>query len=229
MRRLVLVRHAETTWNAEGRIQGHAGSPLTERGRSQAERLGAALAERHPGAQLVSSDLERTLATAAPYAAALGLAVETDPGLRERAFGAWEGRTRDDLAASDPERWTRWREGDDAVVGEVGGETADELVARVVAALDARLAALEDGGVLVAVTHGGPIWFGLHALLDLGAGRLGGVDNASVTELTVEREADGSSPLAGPGTVLERWNEVGHLPPGLRSGWVVRRGGAQRA
>lgn len=229
MRRLVLVRHAETTWNAEGRIQGHAGSPLTGRGRAQAERLGEALASRHRQVRLVASDLERTLATAAPYAAALGLTVEPDPGLRERAFGDWEGRTRDEVLASDPERWERWRAGDDAVVGEVGGETADELVGRFVAAVDRWLAALDEDGVLVAVTHGGPIWFGLHALLDLGAGRLGGVDNASVTELTVESGATGVVRLDGPSTVLERWNEVGHLPPDLRSGWVVRRGGAQRA
>lgn len=229
MRRLVLVRHAETTWNAEGRIQGHAGSPLSERGRAQAERLGAALAERHPAARLVASDLERTLATAAPYAAALGVAPEPDPGLRERAFGDWEGRTRDEVAAGDPGRWARWREGDDTVVGEVGGETAEVLVERVVAALDRWLATIDDGEVLVAVTHGGPIWFGLHALLDLGAGRLGGVDNASLTELTVDAAPAGTVGVAGAGTVLERWNEVGHLPPALRSGWVVRRGGAQRA
>jgi broad specificity phosphatase PhoE len=224
VRRIVLVRHAETTWNAEGRIQGHTGSPLTDRGIAQAERLGAALAEHHPEARLVASDLERTLLTAAPYAAALGREPEPDPALRERAFGAWEGRTRDEVAASDPERWSRWRAGDDAVVGEVGGEGSDELVARILAALERRLAALDDGGVLVAVTHGGPIWFGLQALLGLDAGRLGGVDNASVSELTVE-----GTTLGDGASVLERWNEVGHLPPALRSSWVVRRGGAQRA
>jgi 2,3-bisphosphoglycerate-dependent phosphoglycerate mutase len=217
VRRLVLVRHGESVWNAESRIQGQACMGLSARGHEQAQRTAEALAERHPGAHLVASDLERTRQTAAPIEQALGRTAVLDARLRERPFGLWEGRTREEARALDPERWDRWRGGED-VMAEIGGEPSADLTARAVAAFHALVETAEDGAVVVAVTHGGPIWFGLHALLGLETGRLGGVDNASITELVWHEPPTSLDP-----PVMERWNEVGHLPADLRTGWVVRR------
>ena len=65
----------------------------------------------------------------------------------------------------------------------------------------------------IAVTHGGPVWHGVHRLAGAGAGTFGGVDNASCHHL---RHVDGGAS----DVVIDRWNEVGHLPPELRSGWA---------
>ncbi|MBW3620531.1 MAG: histidine phosphatase family protein [Actinobacteria bacterium] len=201
MRQLVLVRHGESRWNVERRIQGQAGSGLSDLGRSQAEHTADWLAATWPGATVVSSDLERCRETVAPLEARLGLAAATDRALRERDFGTWSGQLLDDIRARDRDRWERWRTGED-VIGEVGGETSDQLATRVVAALTRLVGALDDDGVVVAVTHGGPVWHGTHAMLGVTSGILGGVANASVTVL-------GSS---GGSAWLQAWNQVGHLP-----------------
>ncbi len=209
MRRLVLVRHGESLYNAEARIQGQRCAGLSELGHEQAKLTALALAEAHPTARLVTSDLQRTVETTAPLVAALGRPAEEDPRLRERSFGRWEGRLRDEVIADEPERWQRWLVGDD-VIGEVGGESTVQLADRVEPFLRALLAATPAEGVTIAVTHGGPVWHGLHRLLELPRPVLGGVDNCSVTEV--------GSPGEG-AVLLLRWNEVGHLPHDLRSTW----------
>jgi broad specificity phosphatase PhoE len=206
--RLVLVRHGESRWNAEGRIQGQSCNGLSELGFAQAEAVASALASTYPGARLVSSDLRRTLETAAPLAAAFRVEPEEVPALRERSFGSWETHLRADVVEQDPARWQRWLDGED-VIEEVGGESADALVARVVPCLEELLEATPDDGVTIAVTHGGPIWHGLHALLGVPKGTFAGVDNASVAMVL----------RLGDRVALDRWNEVGHLPPEQRSGW----------
>jgi broad specificity phosphatase PhoE len=211
VRQLVLVRHGESVWNAEARIQGQRCAGLSETGHRQAKLTGRALADAHPDARLVSSDLQRCQETTSPLAEALGVAPQLDRRLRERSFGAWEGRTRAEVADEDPDLVARWRDGVD-VIGEVGGETAPRLIDRVLPALRELLDDTPDGGVTVAVTHGGPVWHGTHALLGLPAGTLGAVDNASVTVLA----------SFGHGLVLQRWNETAHLPIELRTGWVPR-------
>lgn len=207
MRHLVLVRHAQSEWNHERRIQGQSGSGLSATGLAQAGLVGAWLAETYPDARLVSSDLQRCLETAAPFAERLGHEAVPDPGVRERDFGAWSGLLLDEVTARYPQLWTRWRNGED-VVAEVGGESSEDLTTRVTAAYHRILGEAPDGGVVVVVTHGGPVWHGTHALLGLPAGVLGGVANTSVTEL--------ASPAPG-SFVLSAWNQVGHLPPELRS------------
>jgi glucosyl-3-phosphoglycerate phosphatase len=209
MRRLVLVRHGESVWNAEGRIQGQRCAGLSEVGHAQAKTTGQALAEAYPEAQVAVSDLQRCQETAAPLLAALGVEPTIDARLRERSFGAWEGRLRAEVAAQDAERVARWRAGED-VIGEVGGETATMLADRIGPVLRELLRAPE-GGVTIAVTHGGPVWHGTHLLLDLPLGTLGTVDNASVTQLTSWHAEH---------VVLHRWNETAHLPIELRTGWV---------
>lgn len=210
MKRLVLVRHGESIWNAQRRIQGQACAGLSPRGHAQAAAVATALAASDPDATLVTSDLQRTRETVAPLEAALGRRARQEPGLRERSFGSWEERLREEVAAADPDRWQRWLAGQD-VVGEVGGESAEALADRVEPVLRGLLDATADGATTVAVTHGGPIWNGIHRLLGLRPGTFAGVDNASVHVLL----GHGDAP------VLDRWNDVGHLPVGLRSGWAV--------
>lgn len=209
MRRLVLVRHGESHWNAEGRIQGQACAGLSDVGHAQAEATAEALVETYPEAHLVASDLQRTRETAAPFARVLERDPVLLPALRERSFGAWEGRLRVDVMNDDRDRWERWLTGQD-LVGEIGGESADDLAGRVCPALRDLLAGTPLGGVTIAITHGGPVWHGTHRLLGLPTPTLGGVTNASVTEFLL---GEGGS------IVLDRWNEVAHLPRELRTTW----------
>ena len=102
-----LVRHGQTTFNAERRLQGHVDSPLTELGLAQAQRAGerlSSLVGDPAGWRLVSSPLGRALATAQAISRALGgVLVETDPRLIEVSWGAWDGRLRAELEAEHPD------------------------------------------------------------------------------------------------------------------------------
>lgn len=182
MTRLVLVRHAESEWNSQSRLQGHGGSGLSPEGHLQAKLVGEYLLRRYPRMSLaVCSDLERVAQTAAPWLAATAADVRRDPRLREIDVGTWSGLTWDEVAVHDPETLAAWRSGYDVRRG--GGETFAQLRARVWTALtDAA-----QGGAAVAVfTHGGPIRVAVAAALDLpplGERLLEPVANASVTEL----------------------------------------------
>jgi len=209
LRRLVLVRHGESVWNVEQRVQGQTCRGLTATGHVQAERTADRIATWLGEARVVSSDLGRCVDTAAPIAAALGVAPTTDAVLRERSFGRWEGLDRAGLEADDPGRYARWRAGED-VIAEVGGESDAVLRERAARAFAALLdAAAADADTVVAVTHGGTIWYGVHELLRLGAYRLGAVHNASVTELVVGGRGPAGLDPALPH--LARFNETGHL------------------
>lgn len=222
MRRLVLVRHGESRWNAEGRIQGHACDGLSSLGHAQARVTAAALAAAYPDAEVVSSDLTRAVQTAEAVSAELARPFDTDKRLRERSFGAWEERLRDDVAVNDPDRWRRWLVGED-VIGEVGGETGAQLADRVAPALDDLLGATPDHGVTIVVTHGGSIWHGVHQVLSLPLPSLGGVANTAVTELISHgAQAVVGDDLRAARAVLDRWNEVAHLPVELRTAWRPR-------
>ena len=100
-RTLVLLRHGETDWNAQGRAQGHADVPLNAVGRAQAETVAPVLAAFEP-ARLWSSDLARALQTAEYVAAATGLAIEPDARLREYDVGQRSGLTLAEFAARLP-------------------------------------------------------------------------------------------------------------------------------
>lgn len=146
------IRHAQSVWNAQARVQGQADPPLSEAGRAQAE----ALAERLGALGLrglVASDLRRARETAEILAARLGLALELHPGLRERDLGAWSGLTHPEIARRWPDDYARWRAGDpDLRPG--GGESRRALRRRVAAAL-AGLRERHRGARLGLVTHMG--------------------------------------------------------------------------
>ncbi|HUR18738.1 MAG TPA: histidine phosphatase family protein [Acidimicrobiales bacterium] len=155
MARLLLLRHGQSTWNAEHRWQGMADPPLSSLGVRQAEQAGRWLAGAAPVFSVVAaSDLRRSLRTAQIIADALGLGdVEMDPALRERDVGEWSGLTTEEIASRWPGDLEAWRGG--RLSRPPGGEDDEALVRRVVPALD-RLCSRPGGAVLV-VTHGGAI------------------------------------------------------------------------
>lgn len=148
--RFTLVRHAQSTWNAAGRWQGHADTPLSARGREQASAAAVRLARRCFD-RLVCSDLRRARDTASVIGAALGLAPEVRGDLRELDVGKWTGLTREEIAGSDAVLLAAFDSGDpDVRPG--GGETRGELRARARAAAEALAADLPGGRILV-VAH----------------------------------------------------------------------------
>ena len=152
MGRLLLIRHAQSTWNAAGKWQGWADPPLSREGEADAAAAAARLAG-NGLTRAVSSDLVRAKQTAGILARALGLGeVSVDPGLRERNVGEWSGLTRTVIEERWPGQLAAWRAGE--LERPPGGETQAELDSRVMDAL-ARVA--DGGGVPLVVTHGGVI------------------------------------------------------------------------
>jgi len=148
--RFVIIRHGESTWNAAGRWQGQGDPPLSERGREQAARLAAELAD--AGIEvIVASDLARAAETAEILCAALGLIPRWDARLRELDVGRWTGRTRAEIAARDPAQLARFEGGaPDARAG--GGECRRELAARALASLR-EIARRHRGRCVAVVAH----------------------------------------------------------------------------
>jgi len=125
---LYIARHAETTWNLAGRYQGRRESALSARGMQQGEKLADAFAGLEPPiARIVTSPMHRTRTTAAFVADRLNVPMTTDDALIEIAHGTWEGRMRDEIAASDPERYRTWRENPAEVAFDQGESLADVL------------------------------------------------------------------------------------------------------
>jgi broad specificity phosphatase PhoE len=152
VRRVVLLRHGRTEWNASGRFQGMLDSPLDATGIAQAAAAALALMPMRPDA-LVSSQLQRALDTAGPVGAQCGLDVAVDDRLAEIQLGTWQGLTRVEAKAAYPEEYARWQAGEDGRRG--GGETYAEVGARATACVRDWLDRLGSGSLLLAVTHGG--------------------------------------------------------------------------
>ena len=151
--RIIAVRHGETSWNADARIQGQIDIGLNETGRWQAKRVGQALAE-EPIAAVYSSDLERAQATAQPISEAKGVPVIPHEGLRERSFGMFEGKTFDEIHQAWPEHAQNWRKRIPEWQPPEGGESLIQLRERVTRTLE-QLAAKHPGEQIVVVAHGG--------------------------------------------------------------------------
>jgi len=146
--RILAIRHGETAWNADGRVQGHRDIELNERGREQALALAAVLAGEAIDA-VYSSDLQRARETAEAFALPAGLTVRTDAQLRERTFGRLEGFTFAEIEQRWPDDAARWRRREpDFAVG--GGESLLVFYARCVEAAT-RLAA--DGAIYAEAGH----------------------------------------------------------------------------
>ncbi|HEY0294946.1 MAG TPA: histidine phosphatase family protein [Bordetella sp.] len=158
MSEIWFIRHGETDWNLERRLQGWQDIPLNDTGAFQAARLAERLrddAARTPFAAIYSSDLQRAHATAQTVSTALGLPVRVEPGIRERHFGVLEGLHYDTLDQVAPEAAAAWKSRDPDRPLQ-GGETLGEFQARVLgASLD--LARRHAGERILVVTHGGAL------------------------------------------------------------------------
>jgi len=151
MTRLIIWRHGNTDWNAANRVQGQTDVPLNELGRQQAAEAAPLLAALRPDA-VVASDLSRATDTAAALAALTGLPVRTDPRLRERHFGDWQGLLLTEVTERFPTEYAGWRSGDPDPG--CGVESLDDLGKRVGGALQ-EIADANPGGTVVVATHGG--------------------------------------------------------------------------
>jgi probable phosphoglycerate mutase len=154
---IYLLRHGETEWNREGRLQGHGDSPLTERGLSQAVAMGGALRREIgeavlAGFTLVSSPQGRALATARCVAAVIGTnpaEIVEEPRLMECGFGKWEGEIYGEIEALYPDEW-RAREADHWSYQPPGGESYAQVAERV----GAWLAEQPEDARRIVVSHG---------------------------------------------------------------------------
>src|SRR5262249_6584030 len=162
--RLVLWRHGQTQWNVEGRFQGQSDIPLDPAGEQQARRAARLLAGLRPDA-IVSSDLSRAMATAAPLALLTGLTVTTDKDLRERYGGLWEGLTDAEIRARFPEEHAAWLPPE--------GESSAFVAERAGAALERIAAGMVPGMLVVVVSHGAAIRLGAARLLGFPGGLWG--------------------------------------------------------
>jgi len=202
--RLLLIRHGETEWNREGRIQGyHGDSPLTAGGHVQARQLAARLSTEDLLA-LHSSDSGRARQTATPIAAALKVDVVFDAALRERDYGEFEGWTYLDLERKEPEAYRKFRSRDPAYAPP-GGESGTRFRDRIVAALE-RVAARVQGGQAAVVTHGG--------VLGIAYRQISGASPDSKRDYSLHNASINRILISGGRWSLEDWGDVAHLSAG---------------
>lgn len=198
--RILAVRHGETAWNRDTRIQGHTDIDLSEHGRWQAARLAHALSE-EPITAFYASDLSRARETAQAVARAHGAAVLTHSGLRERCFGSFEGLTWVEIETQHPQETLAWRQ---RVPGFAppGGESLLQLQARVVATVN-ELASRHPGEQVLMVAHGGvlDILYRAATRLDLQAPRSWAMTNTAINRLLWTSE----------GMSLVGWADTSHL------------------
>ena len=180
--RVLAIRHGETDWNRDGRIQGQLDIGLNATGRWQARCLAQALADEELFA-VCSSDLARAAQTARELAQPRGLEIVEDAGLRERGFGRFEGSTFVEIEARWPNEAARWRRRDPQFAPG-GGEALVDFYARCIAAAT-RLAQAHAGGSIAIVAHGGVLdcLYRAASHIALDAPRSWDVPNAAINRL----------------------------------------------
>jgi alpha-ribazole phosphatase len=178
--KLLLIRHAAPVEDARGRCYGRLDVPLSPEGELQAAALVRSLADVAVDA-VVASPAARAVDTARPLADARGLAVEICDDLRELDFGELEGRTYDEIAATDPDLYARWMS-EPTAVRFPGGEAYDDLRARVDEALERLQDEYPEQAVAV-VTHGGVVRAAVAGVLGIPPERIFrlGLDHVSLT------------------------------------------------
>ena len=198
--RLIAIRHGETAWNVDRRIQGQLDIPLNATGEWQAARLAEALSGEPIGA-VYASDLRRAWQTAEAVAKPHRLQVVADTGLRERGFGRFEGMTFAQIDAELPEQARLWRTRDTAFAPE-GGESLIAFRDRVTQAVD-DLAARHPGELVVLVAHGGvmDVLYRAATRQALQAPRTWELGNAAINRLLWTPE----------GLTLVGWADAAHL------------------
>ena len=177
--RICLVRHGETAWNAEGRVQGQTDIPLSAVGQAQA-RAAASILAQHDFSAIYSSDLLRVRQTAEPTAQRLALSVVLDRELRERHYGIFECLLYTDVKQRFPEHYARFRDKDPEFDFDTG-ESLRAFSGRSLAAVS-RIAEAHRGEQVLVFTHGGVldmVYRHIHAL-GLSSVREFGVPNAGL-------------------------------------------------
>jgi 2,3-bisphosphoglycerate-dependent phosphoglycerate mutase len=202
--RITAIRHGETAWNVDTRIQGQLDIALNDKGRWQAAQAARAMAAERVDV-VISSDLSRAYETALAVAQTHGLSVHTDTGLREREFGLFQGKTFAEIEAQHPEEALQWRKRVPEFAPS-GGESLLAFRARVVQCLE-RLAAQHDGQHLVIVSHGGvlDVLYRAATGLELQAPRTWELSNASINRVL----------WSGERFSLVGWADTSHLAAGL--------------
>ena len=200
--RISAIRHGETAWNVDTRLQGHLDIPLNEVGLRQAQHLAQTLVQRETIDAIYASDLSRAHSTAQAIAQAMGQTVTVHSGLRERHFGAFQGRTYAQIETELPEHAWHWRKRTPDWAPPGGGESLTVLRERVIQTVEA-LAAAHAGQHIVMVAHGGvlDILYRAAARLDLQAPRTWALTNTAVNRLLWTPQ----------GLSLVGWGDTSHL------------------
>ena len=178
---LLLIRHGETVWNLEGRVQGHSDSALTAKGHAQAQQIAQHLASLTIDA-IYASDRSRAFETAHYLADPRGIEVIRRDGLRERCYGVLEGKTMAEAAAIQEPWLATWQQDRHSALPE--GESQQEMSDRCLGALQ-EIAAAHPAQTVAVATHGGPIKALVYAILHIpmAAWPLTWIDNGSITVL----------------------------------------------
>ena len=203
--RVFLLRHGQTAWNAEQRLQGQLDVELDPVGQRQAEQLAQALADEDLTA-IYSSDLQRAHSTALALARVVNLPVIQDAALRERGFGHLEGLTYAEVEELWPDDALRWRRREPDF-GPGGGEPLRVFYERSVAAVT-RLSLPHAGQAIAVVAHGGVLdcLYRAASGIELGAPRTWQLANATVNRLL----------FTGERFVVVGWDDRAHLEaPGV--------------
>jgi len=200
--RILAIRHGETAWNVDTRLQGHLDIPLNDTGLLQADRLARALTGREVVDAIYASDLSRAHNTAQALANAMGHTVRTHVGLRERHFGVFQGHTFSEVEAEWPEHALQWRKRVPDWTPPGGGESLLRLHQRIEDSVN-ELAAQHTGQQIVLVAHGGvlDILYRAAARLDLQSPRTWSLTNTAVNRLLWTPE----------GLSLVGWGDTSHL------------------
>lgn len=204
--RILFIRHGETAWNRVKRIQGHIDIALAETGFAQARRIAARLASEADAGrgldEIYASDLMRARQTAEPTVAALGLPLHLSEGLRERAYGVFQGHDSTEIAERFPDAHAVWQTRDPGFAPE-GGESSRMFYHRVLHAVE-RIVAAHPNGRIACVTHGGVLdcIYRRARGLALDAPRDYPLLNASINTVDFDE--------AGRASIID-WGDVAHL------------------
>lgn len=199
--RIIAIRHGETLWNVDTRIQGHLDIGLNARGQWQADRAAIYLADEAISA-IYASDLSRAFETARRIAAPHQLPVTSQKDLRERGFGQFQGMTYAEIEQAFPHEAGAWRRRHPEWAAPGGGESLEALRLRVVGCVN-RLAARHRGEQVVLVAHGGvmDMLYRVATGLDLQAPRSWLLGNAAINRLLWSPQ----------GLTLIGWGDTSHL------------------
>jgi probable phosphoglycerate mutase len=201
--KLCLIRHGETSWNTERRLQGHTDIPLNSKGEAQARQMAQALKDSELAFDILyTSDLQRAADTANAIVELFGTEAKVDSALRERHFGALQGLALSEAPLLRPDIWQAHisRDLDHELDG---GESIQQFALRVQNVLDA-IQKRHTGKTILVVSHGGTLdmMYRIASNQPLSTQRVVSVPNASLNWIN-HQQSDGWS--------VERWADTRHL------------------